>query len=160
MYHEEAVQLSQDSLGEHELTSSCYKNLGDLLLKDNPERAEEKYTIAKQMRENLDLDASERHVLLLNNLGKCLKETKRAKEAIEILESARDTAEKLAENDEPNVCKTKVYTSLAIANNSVKEYSKAVYYAEKALKFDQINKIVKNYEVDKLQQILMENRTR
>ena len=160
MYHEEAVQLSQDNLGEHELTSSCYKNLGDLLLKDNPEIAEEKYTIAKQMRENLDLDASERHVLLLNNLGKCLKETKRAKEAIEILESARDTAEKLAENDEPNVCKTKVYTSLAIANNSVKEYSKAVYYAEKALKFDQINKIVKNYEVDKLQQIFMENRDR
>ena len=161
-YHEDAVQLSQDNLGEHELTSSCYKNLGDLLLKNDPEVAEQKYTIAKSMRENLGLDASERHVLLLNNLGKCLTVTSRAKEAIEVLESARDTAEKLAESDEPNVCKTKVYTSLAIAYNLVKKYSKAVYYANKALKFGhvQIKKIVKNYEVDKLQEILMTNRTR
>ena len=110
------------------------------------------------MRENLGLDATEK----LNNLGKCFTVTSRAKEAIEVLESARDTAEKLTKSDEPNVCKTKVYTSLAIAYNLVKKYSKAVYYANKALEFGyvQIKKIVKNYEVDKLQEILMTNRTR
>ena len=72
------------------------------------------------MRENLGLDATEK----LNNLGKCFTVTSRAKEAIEVLESARDTAEKLTKSDEPNVCKTKVYTSLAIAYNLVKKYSK------------------------------------
>jgi hypothetical protein len=114
MYYEEAIQWSKGKLGEHELTSACYKNLGDLFLKiNNPNMAEENYTIAKEMRENLGLDASERHVYLLNNLGICLTKSNRANEAIEILESARDMAEKLSESDEPNVCKTKVYTSLA-----------------------------------------------
>ena len=62
------------------------------------------------MRENLGRDASEKHrVLLLNNLGKFLIMDKREKVATEVLESARDKVEKLAENDEPNVCKTKVY---------------------------------------------------
>ena len=84
------------------------------------------------MWENLGLDASERYVLLLNNLGRCLSKTSRAREAIGVLESARDTAEKLAESDEPTVCKTKVYTSLAIAYYLVDRHSKeAVHYAKK-----------------------------
>ena len=151
--YEEAVRLSQNDLGQHELTSWCYKNLGDLLL-DNPKLAEEKYTIAKSMRENLGLDASERHVLVLNNLGKCLRETDRVDEAIEVLESARDTAEKLAESDEPTLCKTKVYTSLAIAYNLVQEKSDAVHYAKKAMEFDRIEKIIRKYEYAKLEKIL------
>ena len=151
--YEEAVRLSQNDLGQHELTSWCYKNLGDLLL-DNPKLAEEKYTIAKSMRENLGLDASERHVLVLNNLGKCLRETDRVDEAIEVLESARDTAEKLAESDEPTLCKTKVYTSLAIAYNLVQEKSDAVRYAKKAMEFDRIEKIIRKYEYAKLEKIL------
>ena len=152
-YYEEAVKLSQVNLGEHELTSSCYKNLGDLLL-SKPKIAEEKYAIAKKMRENLDLDASERHVLLLNNLGKCLRETDRANEAIEVLECARNTAEKLVESDEPTVCQTKVYTSLAIAYDLVHMESEAVLYAKKAWKFDRIEKIIKKYEYEHLQEIL------
>ena len=151
--YEEAVRLSQNDLGQHELTSWCYKNLGDLLL-DNPKIAEEKYTIAKSMRENLGVDASERHVLVLNNLGKCLRETYRVDEAIEVLESARDTAEKLAESDEPTFCKTKVYTSLAIAYNLVQEKSDAVRYAKKAMEFDRIEKIIRKYEYAKLEKIL------
>ena len=151
--YEEAVRLSQNDLGQHELTSWCYKNLGDLLL-DNPKLAEEKYTTAKSMRENLGLDASERHVLVLNNLGKCLRETDRVDEAIEVLESARDTAEKLAESDEPTFCKTKVYTSLAIAYNLVQEKSDAVRYAKKAMEFDRIEKIIRKYEYAKLEKIL------
>ena len=178
-YYEEAVQLSQDNLGEHELTSSCYKNLGDLLL-SKPKIAEEMYTTARNIRENLGLDASARHILLLNNLGKCLRETDHVDEAIEVLESARETAEKLAESDEATVCKTKVYTSLAIAYNLVQKKSHAVRYAKKALEFDRIKKssentsarnwrkfyklnlvankkIIRNYEYEKLQEILISN---
>ena len=159
-YYREAIKLSQDELGDHELTSSCYKNLGDLFFTIKEHKsAEEEYTIAKKMRENLGLDASERHVLLLNNLGNCLRETDRVNEAIEVLESARDTAEKLAESEEPTVCKTKVCTSLAIAYNLVQMKPEAVRYAKKAMESGpvQIKKIVKNYEVDKLQEILMTN---
>ena len=150
-YYREAIKLSQDELGDHELTSSCHKSLGDLLFttkKDKLPLAEKEYTIAKNMREKFGLDASERHVYLLNNLGQCLSESNRPKEANEVLESARDTAEKLAENDEPTVCKTKVYASLAIAKNSV-------YYAKKALEFDddQIQKILKKPMLDKIREI-------
>ena len=161
-YYEEAVQLSQENLGEHELTSSCYKNLGDLLLFIYPKIAEENYNIAKIMWENLGLDASERYVLLLNNLGRCLSKTSRAREAIGVLESARDTAEKLAESDEPTVCKTKVYTSLAIAYYLVDRHSKeAVHYAKKAKEFGdfgQIKKIIKKGAYEKLFKILQINK--
>ena len=160
-YYREAIKLSQDELGDHELTSSCHKRLGDLfLIAKKHKLAETEYTIAKNMRENLSLDASERHVNLLNNLAKCLSETGGAEKAIEILESARDTAEKLAESDELTVCETKVYASLAIANDLIHNYPKAVYYAERALKFDyvQIQNILKNYEVEKLHKIVRRNR--
>ena len=160
-YYREAIKLSQGKLGDHELSSSCHKSLGDQFFTMKKHKlAEKEYTIAKNIREKLGLDASERHVLLLNNLGKCLSETDRAEEAIEILESARDTAEKLAENDELTVCMTKVYASLAFANNLVQKYSKAVYYAKRALEFDyvQIQNILKNYEVEKLHDIARRNR--
>ena len=154
-YYRKAIKLSQDELGDHELTSSCHKCLGDLFFTIHKLMlAEKEYTVAKKMREDLRLDASERHVLLLNNLGKCLSETNRAKRAIEVLECARDTAEKLAESDEPNVCMTKVYTSLAIAYDSLWMKSEAVRYAEKAMEFDRIEKIIKPYEYKHLQKIL------
>ena len=156
-YYRKATKLSQDELGDHELTSSCHKYLGDLFFTIKKHKlllAEKEYTIAKKMREDLRLDASERHVLLLNNLGKCLSETKRSKRAIEVLESARDTAEKLAESDEPTVCMTKVYTSLAIAYDSLWMKSEAVRYAEKAMEFDRIEKIIKPYEYKRLLKIL------
>ena len=152
-YYKAAIQLSQEYLGEHELTSSCYKNFGDLFLIDEPKLAEEMYTTAKKMRENLGLDNSERHVLLLNNLGQCLTIDKRANEAIEVLESARDMAENLAESDESNHCKTKVYISLAIAYDSVENCSDAVHYANEALKFVEIGINMKGND-QKLRQIL------
>ena len=157
-YYEEAVQLSQENLGEHELTSSCYKNLGDLLSK-HPDLAEKNYTIAKKMWENLGLDSSERYVLLLNNLGICLSKAWRVQEAIKILESARDRAEKLAESDEPTVCKTKVYTSLAIAYYLVDRHSEeAVRYAKKANEFGQIRKIIRKGAHEKILRILQINK--
>ena len=151
-YYREAIRLSKNDLGDHELTSSCYKSLGDLFLKiKKPDLAEKEYTTAKELRENLGFDASERHVFLLNNLGQCLTLYKRANEAIEVLESARDMAEKLAESDEPNVCKTKVYTSLAIAYDSVEKDSDAVNYAKKALKLE---KFIHEIKQNKLRKIL------
>ena len=118
--------------------------------------AVKEYNTAKNMRENLGLNASESHVLLLNNLGKCLS-FNRDNAVIEVLNNARDMAEKLVESDEPNMCKTKVYTSLAIAyyvEHKVRKYSEAVGYARKALKFDGIEKIISSYEHKQLREIL------
>jgi tetratricopeptide (TPR) repeat protein len=154
MYYEEAIELSQEHLGEHELTAACYKSLGDLYLRINPKSAEESYTIAKEMRENLGLDASERHVQLLNNLGKNLAMINRLDKAIEVLQNARDMAEKLADSDDPNKCKAKVYTSLAFAHDKARNYSDAVNYANKAMKFKEIQKIIRKNEYTKLQDIL------
>jgi hypothetical protein len=162
-YYREAIRLSENNLGEHELTSSCYKSLGDLFLTiKDPKEAEKWYTTAKEMRENLELDASERHVFVLNNLGKCLTKSSRAKKATEVLESARDMAEKLAGSDEPNKCKAKVYTTLAIAYHSMQSqrYSEnAVKYAKKALEFGGLDEVVKEKEKEKLQEILSSNVT-
>ncbi len=132
--YREAIRLAENDLGYHELTSYCHKSLGDLFLKiKKHDLAEKEYTTAKEMRENLKLDASKKHVYLLNNLGICLTQSKQANEAIELLESARDMAEKLAENDKPNDYKAKVYTSLAIAHNLLKKGSEnAVKYAKKS----------------------------
>ena len=137
-YYEEAKTLAQKSLGEHELTSSCYKALGDFFLTTKDlQKAVEIYTTAKEMRKKLGLDASERYVFLLNNLGQCFIKDKRANEAIAVLEDARDIAEKLAENDEINPCQAKVYRSLALANDLQRNYSPDVAnYARKALLFE------------------------
>ncbi len=154
-YYKKAIRLCQNDLGDHELTSSCYKSLGDLFLQINePNRAGKEYTTAKEMRENLGLDASKSHVFLLKNIGSCLTKCKRPNEAIEPLESARDMAEKLAENDEPTDYKAKVYTSLAFAYNSLKKDSEnAVKYAKKALEFDGLCNIIKKYDYKNLQEI-------
>ena len=154
--YKEAIRLSQNHLGNHELTAYCYKCLGDLFLKiKRPDLAKKEYTTAKEMRENLELDASEKHVFLLNNLGICLTQSKRLNEAIELLESARDMAEKLAENDKPNVYKAKVYTSLAIAHNLLKKGSiSAVKYAKKAQEFDGLQDVIKQKDYKNLQEIL------
>ena len=154
-FYEEALKLSQDDLGEHELTSACYKYLGDQFLTvRNNDKAEEMYTLAKEMRENLGLNVSEKHVFLLKNLGKCLTFCSRLNEAIIHLETARETVEKLSDSDEPNACKATVYASLAIAHNWYNNSKDAVKYAKKALEFKQIDQVIKKYEMRELQQIL------
>jgi tetratricopeptide (TPR) repeat protein len=150
--------LSKEHLGKHELTAACYKSLGDLFLRSNPKSAEKNYTIAKEMRENLGLDASERHVRLLNNLGKSLTMINRPNKAIEVLQNARDMAEKLADSDDPNETKAKVYTSLVFAYEKARNYSDASTYARKALEFSQIEKCIKKYEYQKLQKISAMNK--
>ena len=154
-YYREAIQLSQGELGDHELTSSCYKFLGDLFLQIcKHDLAEEMYDIAGQMREKLGLDASERHVFLLKNLGICLSKSNRANEAITVLERALDTAEKLAESDKPNDCKAKVYTSLAIAHDLKQNSSEAVGYAIKAMEFPELKKVISKAAHNKVRKIL------
>jgi tetratricopeptide (TPR) repeat protein len=144
----EATELSKKNLGEHELTSSCYKYLGDVFLKGRkPLEAESKYKDAKKMRENLGLNVNERHVNLLNNLGRCLTVNRRAAEAIEVLEGACDMAEKIEEINDAN--RIKVYVSLAFAYDSAND-SRAVEYAEKALKFKETKSVIRNNNFEKL----------
>ena len=158
-YYEEAIQLSKEHLGDHELTSACHKSLGDLFLRNkNPKMAEESYTIAKEMRENLGLDASERHVYLLNNLGKSLTMINHLDKAIEVLQNAHNIAEKLADSDDPNESKAKVYTSLVFAHEKERNYSDASTYARKALEFSQIEKCIKKYEYKKLREMSLMNK--
>ena len=151
----DAISLSLTHLGNHELTSACYKKLGDSFLLNNHNLAKEYYITAKKMRENLGLDSSERHVLLLNNLGKCLTKAKSHNEAIKELEFACDMAEKLAESTEPNACKAKVYTSLALTYDSQRKFPEdALKYATKAKEFDGLKEIIKKSEYKKLEKIL------
>ena len=154
-YYSDAIKLSKVNLGEHQLTSWCHKNLGDLFLTNKkPEQAEKMYTFAKNMLENLGLDATERYVLLLKNYGTCLAQGKHANEAIEVLERARDIAEKLAEQGKPNECKTKVYTRLAITYDLLHKNSEAVYYAIEARKF---RNAIQRGDRNKLDRILSKN---
>ena len=155
MYYDHATDLSRCHLGNHELTSACYKKMGDLSMFDDPDEAKEYYITAKKMRENLGLDSSERHVLLLNNLGKCLTKTESQIEAIRELEFARDMVEKLAESKEPNACKAKVYMSLAFAYDFPRKFPEdALKYATKALDFDGLEGLVKKYEYKRLHKIV------
>jgi tetratricopeptide (TPR) repeat protein len=154
----EAIELSQNNLGEHELTSSCYKYLGDVFLKGRkPSDAESKYKDAKKIRENLGLNVNERHVNLLNNLGRCLTVNRRTDEAVEVLEGACDMAVKIGEINDANVSRIKVYVSLAIAYDSAKNYVKAVEYANKALKFEETKLIARWNDLDKLYELVSNN---
>ena len=151
-YYRDAMELSKVNLGEqHLLTSWIYKNFGDLFLTNNkPEQAEEMYIFAKNLLENLGLDATEKYVLLLKNLGICLTQSSRANGAIQILKRARDIAEELAENEEPNECKAKVYMSLAIAYDSLHKDSEAVYYATEAQKIEKFLNKIDRYKLGRI----------
>ena len=161
-YYKEAIQLSQDTLGEHELTSSCYKHSGDLFLKTKEfELAEKEYTTAKDMREKLELDASEKYVFILKNLGGCLLECKRGGKAIEVLEEAFGIAEKLPKSAKlENVWWIRAYTSLAIAYNLVQKNDKAVCYAKKVMELTgKKEKIISYHQKKKLLEILGDNKS-
>ena len=135
-YFNEAITLSQDNLGKHELTAHCHKYLGDLFFTNKKfEQAEREYIVVKQMRESLGLETTERYVSVLSNLGRCLIMNKQTNKALEILEIARDLTEKLPESEKAKRGTAKVYASLAIAYDSKGENSDAVKYASKAMTF-------------------------
>jgi hypothetical protein len=108
-YYEKAITIAANNLGDHELTSVCYKVLGDLLLlmKDN-ERAKKCYENAKQMREQLNLVTSKEYVLLLHNLGRCLTYMKYYHKAHEILEEAQKLVMAHKIDDGSQDCKEKI----------------------------------------------------
>ena len=124
----EAIKLSEQKIGEHELTAHCHKHLGDLFLttKESKE-AEKEYNAAKEMRENLGLETTVKHVFLLRNIGRCFMMNEKTNEAIKILENARDRVEILADSNKANRCKTQIYASLATAYD----------FAAKALEFEE-----------------------
>ena len=145
-YYRDAIELSKVNLGEqHLLTLWIYKNLGDLFLTDKKhDQAEEMYTLARNISENLGLDATEKYVLLLKNLGVCLTESDRASEAIQILKRAGEIAEKLAESNEPNECTLKVYTSLANCLQQSDRADEAVEVLENAR--DNAERLAENHK--------------
>ena len=145
-YYRDAIELSKVNLGEqHLLTLWIYKNLGDLFLKDKKhDQAEEMYTLAINISENLGLDATEKYVLLLKNLGACLTKSDRASEAIQILKRAREIAEKLAESNEPNECTLKVYTLLADCLQQSDRADEAVEVLENAR--DNAERLAENHK--------------
>ena len=156
-YYREAVTLSKNHLGEHELTSTCYKFLGDLFLANEKyELAAEWYIADKEMRESLGLGANERYVRLLNILGVCLTKNNRANEAIEVFESARDLVETMFESEKEKRTKAKFYASLAIAYDLVQNNSEAVKYARKALELEKdVN--INRMDLNKLHKIVSNN---
>ena len=145
-YYRDAIELSKVNLGEkHLLTLWIYKNLGDLFLTDKKhDQAEEMYTLAINISENLGLDASEKYVLLLKNLGVCLTKSDRASEAIQILKRAREIAEKLAESNGPNECTLKVYTLLADCLQQSDRADEAVEVLENAR--DNAERLAENHK--------------
>ena len=133
-YYRDAIELSKVNLGEqHLLTLWIYKNLGDLFLTNKKhDQAEEMYTLAINMSENLGLDGTEKYVLLLKNLGVCLTERDHASEAIQILRRALEIAEKLVESNGPDECTLKVYASLADCLQQSNRADEAVEVLENA----------------------------
>ena len=146
-YYNDAIKLSRANLGENPLTSWIHKNLGDLFLTThkNLNQAEQMYIFAKNMSENLGLDASFGYVLLLNNLGKCLSKANRVNEAIEVLKRARDIADELNESNKPDEGTLKVYTSLADCLKQNNRADEAVEVLEKAR--DNAQKLAENDEL-------------
>jgi tetratricopeptide (TPR) repeat protein len=154
-YYRRAEILSKKHLDEHELTSTCYKFLGDLFLANKKyEFAVEWYIAEKEMRKRLGLELGTQ---LLNNLTICLMKSNRANEAIEVLESARDTVEKMVESDKAKSRKAKVYTSLAKAYDLVQNNSEAVKYAHKALELQKDTNIINRKDLGKLHKIVSNN---
>ena len=165
-YYREAIQLSESDLGGHELTLSCYKHSGDLFLTTQEfNLAEKEYTTAKNMRENLGLDTSEKYAFILKNLGGCLIERTvfnrktRAKEAIEVLEKACDIFKKLPERPKlQNVLLPRTYALLAIAYDLAQKYPEAIDYANKAMEMTGGDeKIIPKYHYYELLKILKDN---
>ena len=145
--YNDAIELSKVNLGENPLTLWIHKNLGDLFLTANKnlDRAKQMYIFAKNMSENLGLDASFGYVLLLNNLGICLSKANRVNEAIEVLKKARDIADELDESKKPDEGTLKVYASLADclkqdnrADEGIQVLQKAREKAEKLAENDEL----------------------
>ena len=112
LLYKKALLLAKELLGDHELTCTLYKQLGDLLFNwHKNEEALAYYCEAIRLRKELKLDSNEQFVFLLKNYGACLSFSNRSEESVEKLKEARDIAEKLT--DKHTSCRAKVYSQLA-----------------------------------------------
>ncbi|XP_028397096.1 uncharacterized protein LOC114520945 [Dendronephthya gigantea] len=133
LFYDEALSLSKDVLGDHELTCILNKLLGDLFLNlHKNEEALGYYTDAVNLRKTMKLDSNEAFVFLLKNCGVCLAYLCRFDESVKRLEEARDIADKLAEKN--TRCRALVYYQLAITYSDGEiDSQEAVKYAKMAM---------------------------
>ena len=131
--YSEALSLSKEVLGEHELTCTLNKVLGDLFLNlRKNEEALRHFSDAANLRKTLKLDSNEPFVFLLKNCGTCLSYLGRFNESVEKLEEARDIADKLAVKS--TRCRALVYYQLAMTFSHWKpDCQEAVKYAKTAM---------------------------
>ena len=110
--YNEALLLAMELLGDHELTCTLHKLLGDLLFNwRKNEEALAYYRKAITLRKKLKLHSNEQFVFLLKNCGACLSFADHFEESVGKLKEARDIADKLAEKH--TSCRAKVYYQLA-----------------------------------------------
>ena len=132
-FSSQALSTSQELLGDHELTCISNKVLGDLysLWRKNDE-ALLYYSSAIKLSKKLKLDSNEPFVYLLKNYGSCLSFLHHFDESVEILNEARDIADKLAQKHSP--CRASVYCALAGTYRAWKpDCKEAAKYANAAI---------------------------
>ncbi|CAB3978152.1 E3 ubiquitin- ligase DZIP3 [Paramuricea clavata] len=111
-FYNRALSSAKELLGDHKLTSACHKYLGDLYFTMRKyKEALPHYSAAIQLRRKLQLDSNEPFVYLLKNYGLCLSYLLRFNESVDVLNEARDIADKLAEPG--TLCRASVYLALA-----------------------------------------------
>ena len=151
LLYNEALLLAKDLLGDHELTCTLHKQLGDLLFNwRKNEEALAYYRDAITLRNKLKLEANEQFVFLLKNFGACLSFSNRFEESVEKLKEARDIADKLT--DKHTSCRAKVYSQLARAYYYWKlDCQEAAGYARTGM---EMQGLLHPREVTKLQEII------
>ena len=95
------------------------------------------YTNAKNLHEKLKFDFNEKFVVLLKNFGACLTFHHRYYKSVEVLQEARDVAEKLVERNTP--CRAQVYCELARTYSYLKpDCQEAARYSEEAMRMKEL----------------------
>ena len=138
-YFQKALALTKDLLGDHKLTSTCHKVLGDLFLTwRKKDLALASYSAAKEMYKKLRLDCSESMANLLKNYGGCFSFLRRYEESVQQLNEARDIAEKLDEQNKHTLCRANVNSTLAeVLKRWKPDCQEAMPYARKAIEMQE-----------------------
>ncbi|XP_028397057.1 uncharacterized protein LOC114520907 [Dendronephthya gigantea] len=131
-FYNDALSLAKEVLGDHALTCSLLKHVGDVCFNwGKKDTAMTYYSEAVNLHKKLKLDSNEQFVMLLKNCGGCLSFLRCFDKSVETLKEARDIADKIAE--EHTLCKAKVNCQLAITFSSWKsDCQEAVQYAKEA----------------------------
>ena len=150
-HYKRALMLADEFLGNHELTSHCYKVLGDLFFSwQKYEEALTYYKNAKNLHRSLRLDSGESMVYLLKNYGSSFWKIGRHAEAVEQLYEARDIADKLAEQHTP--CSASLYFRLVEVLNDWKPgCPEAKEHAKVAI---EMKEFLKEASVQKMEQVI------